>query len=549
MHAVCPSRSQSPRHGAALFIVLVVLVMLTLAAYTFTSTMVGERQATEMYARDVQSRLLAESGIEYVAALLESPDELTQQNYYHDPDMFGAITVLDGGSERSRGRFSIVAPVENDAGYLAFRYGLIDEAGKLNINAISTFGLEPEVEREFLMYLPGMDESLADAILDWIDEDDEPREFGAESDVYDSMSPPYVARNGPCESIDELLRVSGMTYALLYGEDTNRNGLLDPNENDGDLSLPYDTADGVLDLGLSGYLTVYSQESNLRSDGSDKIDINQSLLTELFDELELEFGEEVAQFIVAYRMNGANNVEQLEGQGQVSTGDDTTDRALQQFAQALVKSAMSAGTSGSEVTRGGMDLSAGGNIKFVSLYDMIDAEVTANIDGTSTTLVSPWTSDPGSLQESLPMLFDTLTTTSSSTIKGRININQARPEVLLGLPEMPPELASAISSSMLIGPDGAPLTDLIAQRQTTGWLLIEGLTDLTTLRLLDPYITAHGSVYRVQSIGHYGSGGPATRLEAIVDATQFPARIVSLRDLSGLGTGYPVIQQVGNTAR
>jgi hypothetical protein len=155
--------------------------------------------------------------------------------------------------------------------------------------------------------------------------------------------------------------------------------------------------------------------------------------------------------------------------------------------------------------------------------------------------MSPWTSDGANLDQ----LFDRFTLSSSATIKGRININYARPEILAGIPEMTPELATAIAGSSLIGADGQPLADQIARRYTTAWLLVDGIADQTTMRLLEPYICARGSVYRVQSIGHYANGGPATRLEAIIDSTSLPAKVLSLRDLSGLGTAYPVSEQTG----
>ena len=47
--------------------------------------------------------------------------------------------------------------------------------------------------RELLMGLPGMTEDVADAILDWLDEDEEPREYGVESDYYMGLDPPYAA--------------------------------------------------------------------------------------------------------------------------------------------------------------------------------------------------------------------------------------------------------------------------------------------------------------------------------------------------------------------
>ena len=61
---------------------------------------------------------------------------------------------------------------------------------------------------------------------------------------------------------------------------------------------------------------------------------------------------------------------------------------------------------------------------------------------------------------------------------------------------------------------------------------------------IDRFITTRGDVYRVQSVGHYFEGGPIVRLEAIIDAAQYPPRIVSLRDLSHLGRGYSLAQLV-----
>ena len=52
-----------------------------------------------------------------------------------------------------------------------------------------------------------------------------------------------------------------MTTDLLYGEDSDLNGILDPNENDGDYSAPTDNRDGKLDVGLLAYFTVSSRES------------------------------------------------------------------------------------------------------------------------------------------------------------------------------------------------------------------------------------------------------------------------------------------------
>lgn len=59
-----------------------------------------------------------------------------------------------------------------------------------------------------------------DAILDWLDMDDEPRPEGAESDFYEGLETPYACKNGPMESIEELLLIAGITPEIYF--DLNR---------------------------------------------------------------------------------------------------------------------------------------------------------------------------------------------------------------------------------------------------------------------------------------------------------------------------------------
>jgi hypothetical protein len=77
-------------------------------------------------------------------------------------------------------------------------YGLEDEAGRINVNTAP-----PDVlERLF--------GGAAPAVLDWRDADDERRPGGAEKSDYGSGAP----RNGPFQSVEELLLVKGVTPSL-----------------------------------------------------------------------------------------------------------------------------------------------------------------------------------------------------------------------------------------------------------------------------------------------------------------------------------------------
>ena len=93
---------------------------------------------------------------------------------------------------------------------------------------------------------------------------------------------PYQSKNGPFESVDELRLVYGADMETLVGEDRNRNGVLDPNEQDVN-------KDGQLELGLLEYVTVFSREPNT-TNGSPKVNVRNPTLSTLQPLLENALG-------------------------------------------------------------------------------------------------------------------------------------------------------------------------------------------------------------------------------------------------------------------
>jgi DNA uptake protein ComE-like DNA-binding protein len=581
-----------------LLVVLVVVVLLALGAYTFAEFMVLEAEATNMYGRSVQTRAFADSGIELAASMLAQRADSTPESYFHNPSWFQGVLMRDAASPRGIGRFSLVAPVESDPAARTIRFGLIDESSKLNLNSLLKLGVDDTAARNMLMQISGMTEEIADAILDWIDPDDTSREFGAESEYYLTLNPPYEPTNGALQSFDELLLVRGMTPWLLFGEDANRNGLLDPNENDGELRPPFDDGDGLLQHGLSAYLTTFSREMNQRLDGEARINVNGNTLTDVYDQLVAEFDEDVANFVVAYRVFGpqqaaggssttsgtgqqattpggttntrtsrspaggsgaASNPQSAAGTGgsaartgsssagtgntvssSQSTGQGATAAEAQQLQQiaGAAANAMTAAAAGGQVTRGGMDLTRGGQTQIKSLYDLVGAQVKGTVSGVQNVeIANPWPDDPNTLRSSFPDVLEKMTTRADKFIEGRVNVNQARREILLGLPGMSEELATAIVGAQMIGGSGAVSSES-SERSTTAWLLFNSLATLEEMRQLDPYITARGDVFRTQVVGYFDAGGPASRLEVVIDASQQSPQIIFLRDLTELGRGY-----------
>ena len=528
------------RNGTVLILVLVVVAALSLGAYTFSELMISEIEATSMYGRQAESRAFAQSGVELAASVIAAPETAGDELSYNNFERFRAQLMRDSDSERGQGYFSVVAAVEATGGD-PIRFGLMDESGRINLNQILQFELSDEETRNMLMFLPNMTEDLADAILDFVDENDTVREFGVESDYYLDLEPGYLPANGQLESIDELLRVAGVTKELLYGEDTNRNGLLDPNEDDGDVTAPLDNADGVLNPGWAAYLTLDSKEVNKRLDGSERINVNDGVLTDLYDTLFEEYDEDVARFVVAFRLIGPYEpLEETEDSDLIAEIDGTTgnsggggsdepDDPLDDVARAIAEGLV--GAPDGSVTRDGMDLSGGAQHDVTSIYEMIGAQVEVEIDGKLVLLDSPWSMNSGDMEGYLPDILDRLTVVDENTILGRLNVNQARVEALMGIPNMPEDVAIAIANSPM-GDNTTPI------RGTAGWLVTQGLVDIPQMVKLDRFVTGRGLVYRAQIVGFFAEGGGYTRLEATIDASEYPGKILSVTDLTSLGRGY-----------
>ncbi|HOF19371.1 MAG TPA: type II secretion system protein GspK [Phycisphaerae bacterium] len=161
------------------------------------------------------------------------------------------------------GAFWILRPdYENDA---ACVYGISDEAAKANLNIAPV---------EMLAKLPGMTQELAASVVDWRDGDANPTPGGAESEYYLLLPEPYQCKNAPLETVEELLLVKDFTPEILFGEDVNRNGMLDANEDDADVSAPPDDRNGALDRGLAPFVTVHSVEPNISADGERRVNLN-----------------------------------------------------------------------------------------------------------------------------------------------------------------------------------------------------------------------------------------------------------------------------------
>lgn len=513
------------RRGLVLILVLVVVAALSLAAYAFASLMVVQSESSHLTGRRIQARMLASSGVEALRVfLLQDPAMQSESGgLYDNPAMFQGVTVVGEADPGELGKFTVLVPAMNETGTLSgVRYGLEDESARVNLNALLLIDqqarelqeatgelaelvqddpeglLSASPARSLLMALPGMTVEIADAILDWLDDDDSPREFGAEAEYYSALAPPYGPKNGPLETVEELLLVRGVTPQLLFGSDVNRNGMIDPDE----MALAAQLGD-FPPRGWSAYLTLHSKEKNVNMFGQPRIDLNMEDLVQLYEELSLIFPEEWVKFIVAYRQSGPYRGEE-EGDDDFSGDLDLTQRGTNTFGQVL---------------------------------DVIGARVEVTFQGAeeSVVLQSPFRDDLVSMSLYMAALVDNVTVVPDTVIPGRISLSQAPPEILLGIPGMTEEMVEQILSQRTPEPG---LDDPGQLHET--WLLTSGIVTLEEMRALMPFVCGGGDVYRTQVVGYFEDGRASARIEVVLDATQLLPRVLLWRDISHLGRGYPL---------
>jgi hypothetical protein len=304
----------SQRRGSVLLLVLVVVALLTLGTATYLELMQSERRAVRHFGRGGQALRLAESGAEYVKTVLAlTPTEIQQAGgLVSNPSSMQAVIVDDQTDPFDRGRFTIISPAQSDGLYAGIRYGLENESAKLNVNALLAPGADDQAASR-LMALPGMTVEVADAILDWLDQDGQPRENGAEEEVYSQFTPPYAPRNGPIADLDELLLVRGVTPELLYGLDQNRNFFVEATETPRGVLAELSNTDGSLNRGWSAYLTVWSVEGAKQAIGKTMVDLNGQDLQQLYNNLKSAIGDDKAKFIIVYRQYGSQQQQQTSG--------------------------------------------------------------------------------------------------------------------------------------------------------------------------------------------------------------------------------------------
>ncbi len=278
--------------GSALVVVLWIIGLLSLLVTGMVFDAHVESRITLWQRNRAKAQELARSGMDLAEWLLARSEEIGgDAGWEASPWDEPAQRLADGLSVRH---------FEEPLGDGTIRLEIVPEPARRNVNRIET-----DEEWQRVLEVGGMGEEwglwpvLIDSFKDWTDPaDEEPRPYGAlTEDYYSRLDPPYAAKNGPLDTVEELLLIRGFTRAIVHG------GVLNPEDREEDaVHVP-----GIFDL-----LTVY---------GDGKVNVNAASERVLATLPGVDMA--VAEIIVNER----------EGWGQVDDSflEDTSYHSLEDF--------------------------------------------------------------------------------------------------------------------------------------------------------------------------------------------------------------------------
>lgn len=213
-----PSRTD---RGIALIIVMTVLLMLSILAGGFAYSMKVETRLAQNQGHEDEMEWLARSGVELARYVLSLQLSLSREPW----DSLNQKWA--GGVGVTNEALADITLENNPLGNGIFSIKIIDQERKFNINAADIMILQQA------MTLLGVDAAdsptIVDSILDWRDPDDDPHLSGVESRFYQSLNPPYYAKDGPIDDISELLFINGITPELYGGAGYDTNAFETPS--------------------------------------------------------------------------------------------------------------------------------------------------------------------------------------------------------------------------------------------------------------------------------------------------------------------------------
>jgi general secretion pathway protein K len=194
-----PKASTAKDAGAVLLLVLMILTLISVLVLSWAQEWRTELKLASNFGEAHKCHRLAEAGIYYaLGKLLIAKAAEADQLKAGGLQTQAVAGDLWQGDQRPH-------LLELPEGTAEIRIG--DESGKINLN----FAQEGLLMRFFAGLGLGeiQTRTMVDSIQDWRTKESSPRPYGAKSAYYLNLNPPYVAKNGNFETVEELAWVRG----------------------------------------------------------------------------------------------------------------------------------------------------------------------------------------------------------------------------------------------------------------------------------------------------------------------------------------------------
>ena len=207
-----PTRKNNSRSGMALIVVMIAIFVFSALAAEFALSMKVEMHLAQKSDDEQQLLWLGRSGVEYARWILSQSASIPSEPY----DSLNQIWAGGpGGLGETNSPLNGISMDNFPVGDGTISIKITDLERKVNINTANSATLQQALT------LMGVDADslsvVSDSIQDWRSPPAPPRVAGAENDYYQSLSPPYYAKNAPIDDMSELLLVKGVTPEMFWG--------------------------------------------------------------------------------------------------------------------------------------------------------------------------------------------------------------------------------------------------------------------------------------------------------------------------------------------
>ncbi len=205
--------------GIALVIVLTIVMLLTITVFAINSRVRKSLHFSMASKNRITMQQMAKSGINLgIEVILKDAKDSTPESVDSIHEDWAKEDVLSLYAKElvfERGEIKItitdeMGKIKVNSLIKEFPGGTVDEDQKKIWENIFDFSISADKSEDL-----SSADSIISCLIDWLDQNDLNRSSGAESDYYESLTPPYKAVNGPFKTIEELNLVKGMNENIL----------------------------------------------------------------------------------------------------------------------------------------------------------------------------------------------------------------------------------------------------------------------------------------------------------------------------------------------